>query len=125
MATRTLTPAAQIAANARADIKAARKAGTLVLPDGAKIRITSENFSLGSGVTIAVTDVDRDWALTTGHGALGDVVKPTAEAKVIGDALTAILHRHGAGRTWGDVTILGIRVDDQTIHPASYRAGQD
>lgn len=115
--TTTTTPAAQIAATTRAAIKAARNAGNLTLPSGAKIGVRSHNFAGGYAVGIAVTGVDQAWAITTRDTEYGTGQVPTADAKQIGDTLTAILAAAANGRCWGDVTIAGLAVDGGTIKP--------
>lgn len=119
------TTAAAIAKATRTEIAAARTAGTITLPEGAKLRIRASNFAGGCAVGVYVEEVDRAWAITTRDGAYGEVAAPTAEAKAIGDALTGILRRNAAGRCWGDVTIAGLAVDGGTISPSHWRPGQD
>lgn len=126
MAARNLTPAAKIAATARAEIKAAQKAGKLALPDGAKIRVCSHNFSMGCSVDIRVEDVDKTWALTVENDGYGhDVARHTAAAKKAGAVLGKILAASTDGHTWGDVILCGVTVNGGSITPASWRPGQD
>lgn len=126
MATRTLTPAAQIAATARAEIKAATKAGKLNLPDGAKIRVRSSNFSMGCSVDIAVQDVDKAWAVTEENDGYGHTtLRHTQAAKKAGAVLGKILAGSTNGYAWGDVTIFGVTVSGAGINPKSWRPGQD
>lgn len=126
MATKNLTPAARIAAAARAEIKAATKAGKLALPDGAKIRVRSSNFSMGCSVDIAVQDVDKAWAVTEEDDGYGHAtLRHTRAAKKVGGTLGKILAASTDGYAWGDVTIFGVSVAGASIHPASWRPGQD
>ncbi|WBB94137.1 hypothetical protein [Verrucosispora sp. WMMC514] len=126
MTATTLTPAAQIAAAVRTDIKTASKAGTLALPDGAKIRVTSHNFAGGSAVDIAVENVDKAWAISIEKDEWdNDKWRPTAAAQALGDQLTDILAAHHNGRAWGEVRVCGLAVDRGRIKPASWRPGQD
>lgn len=125
MAAKTQTPAARITATARADIKAAQKAGKLTLPDGAKIRVRSHTFAGGYAVGIAVDNVDQAWAFTTEAGPHGARLVRTPAGRKLGDKLTDILAKASDGHCWGDVTIAGHAVDQGRVSPATWRRGQD
>lgn len=106
---RTPTPWAATAAAVRAAVKAARAAGTLALPDGVTVKVTSDSFAGGASVDVTLSGAD-DWAWTAAPAddpyhrdrILTDAVKAA------GTALEDVIRRHRtAGYIWGGVTYNG------------------
>ena len=119
--TKQQTPWAATASRARTAIKTATKAGTLTLPDGAKISVRAHSFAGGCSVDLDVTGVADTWVLGPEQEPYGR--QKTTEAKALAVALRDILAAASDGSCWGDVTINGYQFDG--ITPAHWRPGQD
>lgn len=116
------SPWAKRAAAVRGDIAAAVKAGAVKLPEGARVSVRADSFSMGSSIDVVLRGAAQSWLWATTGDRPGDW-SLSADARALGADLAEILSRHN-DTSWGSVT-----TEDGTtlgsVAKAGWTPGQD